>query len=84
MPIRTFSSQEFNRNPNKAKNAASQDTVFITDRGLVSYVLLSAEEYEKLTDKKKDIISLLAMDNKEDIDFDVPKIGNLFNPELFD
>ncbi|WP_119344921.1 type II toxin-antitoxin system Phd/YefM family antitoxin [Facilibium subflavum] len=84
MKLTTFSSREFNQNPNKVKTAAEHNTVFITDRGKTAYVMLSAKEYEKLTNKKgnKDIISLLAMDR--DIDFDVPKLPGGFKAEDFD
>ena len=49
MTITTLSSRELNQDVAKAKNAAQDGPVFITDRGRTTHVLLSFEEYQRLT-----------------------------------
>ena len=61
MATTTISSREFNQNTSEAKRAAKDGPVFITDRGQPAHVLLSMEEYRKITGKGKSIIELLAM-----------------------
>ncbi|HEX4319935.1 MAG TPA: type II toxin-antitoxin system Phd/YefM family antitoxin [Acidobacteriaceae bacterium] len=61
MATTTISSREFNQNTSEAKRAAKDGPVFITDRGRTAHVLLSIEEYRKITGKGKSIIELLAM-----------------------
>ncbi len=75
MAITTLSSREFNQNTGRAKKAARKGPVFITDRGKVEHVLLSMDEYRKITGKEKSIVELLAMPCDIDIDFDPPRIG---------
>lgn len=75
MSITTISSREFNQDVSKAKRAALSGPVFITDRGHTAHVLLSAEEYQKITDKKESIVDLLAMSKSEDIEFEPPKLN---------
>jgi len=66
--ITTLSSREFNQDSNRAKRAAAQGPVFITDRGKLAHVLLSIEDYQRLTGGKAKIADLLA--GAEDIAFD--------------
>ncbi len=81
MGITTVSSREFNQDVSRVKRAAINGPVFITDRGHPSHVLLSIEEYQKITDKKESIVELLAMLDKADIDFEPPRLGkNLYQP----
>jgi prevent-host-death family protein len=76
MGITTVSSREFNQDVSKVKRAAASGPVFITDRGTPSHVLLTIEEYQKITDKKECIIELLAMPEADDIDFEPPRLNN--------
>ena len=69
MSITIVSSREFSQNVDKAKRAASKGPVFITDRGHVAHVLLTIDEYEKITDLQVSIVELLAMPEVDDIDF---------------
>ena len=81
MSITTISSREFNQDVSKAKRAASQGPVFITDRGHPAHVLLSIEEYQKITDKRDSIVELLAMPGADDINFEpVPSSDELYRP----
>lgn len=75
MTTTILSSREFNQDTGKAKKAALQGPVFITDRGKASYVLLTVEEYRKISGTQANIADLLAMPEPEDIDFQPPKLN---------
>jgi prevent-host-death family protein len=75
MAITTLSSREFNQDATKAKKAAKRGPVFITDRGRPAHVLLTIEEYQRITHKRENIVDLLAMPEVAEIDFDPPKLG---------
>ncbi len=75
MAITTLSSREFNQDSSRAKKAAKKGPVFITDRGRPAHVLLSIEEYRKITQKQKSIAELLAMPAAAEIEFDPPRLG---------
>jgi len=80
MTITTMTSREFNQKTNEAKKAAESGPVFITDRGHTAHVLLSIEEYQKITRKGKNILELLAMPGDEDFDFEPPRLSDLARP----
>jgi prevent-host-death family protein len=61
MAITTLSSREFNQDTGRAKNAARGDPVFITDRGRPAHVLLTFEDYQRLTGGQDSIIDLLGL-----------------------
>lgn len=73
MSITTVTSREFNQDVSRIKRASLTGPVFITDRGYPAHVLLSIQDYEKLTSTKENIVDLLAMPGVADIDFDIPK-----------
>lgn len=78
MAITKLSSREFNQDTSRAKRAAKRGPVFITDRGRLSHVLLTAEEYQKITGEHKNIADLLAMPEAAEIAFEPPRLkGNL-------
>lgn len=72
MTITTLSSRQFNQDASKAKKAACAGPVFITDRGRPAHVLLTFDEYKKLTGGHEKIADLLAMPGVEDIEIDIP------------
>ena len=73
MPITTLSSREFNQDTSRAKKAAAQGPVFITDRGTPAHVLLSIEEYQRLTGGQSDLIDQLGLPpGIEDVEFEIP------------
>jgi prevent-host-death family protein len=74
MRIRTLSSREFNQDTSRAKKAASEGPVFITDRGKPAHVLLSIAEYQRLTGGHRKIADALAMPSVADIEFDPPRV----------
>jgi len=76
MTITTLSSREFNQDASGAKKAASSGPVFITDRGRPAHVLLTIEEYQRVTRSQTSIVELLAMPGVADIDFDPPRLGD--------
>ncbi len=84
MNITTISSRELNHDVSKAKRAALSGPVFITDRGQTAHVLLSIDEYQKITDNKESIAELLAMSDVTDVEFDPPQLTKeLYNPADF-
>lgn len=72
MTITTLSSREFNQDTSRAKKAASQGPVFITDRGKPAHVLLSIAEYQRITGGRVSIADALAMPGPIDIELDIP------------
>jgi prevent-host-death family protein len=74
MTITTLSSRELNQDIGRAKRAASDGPVFITDRGKPAHVLLSIEAYQRLVGGNRTLAEALAMPGMGDIDFDPPKI----------
>jgi prevent-host-death family protein len=70
----TLTSRELNQDIGRAKREAKQGPVFITDRGRPAHVLLSIEEYERLTGGRRSLLDALRMPGMEDIDFDPPRL----------
>ena len=83
MPITTLSSREFNQDTGRAKKAASEGPVFITDRGKPAHVLLSIEEYQRITGGRRNIVDALSMPGLADIEFDPPRARDLPRPADF-
>lgn len=82
MSVTTISSRKFNQDVSKAKRAALNGPVFITDRGHTAHVLLSIEEYEEITARQESIVDLLAMPDASDIEFEPPRLDkDLYRPE---
>jgi len=73
MAITTVSSREFNQDTSSAKKAALHGPVIITDRGRPAHVLLSIEEYQKLTGTNPSIVDLLVMPEAADIEFETER-----------
>jgi PHD/YefM family antitoxin component YafN of YafNO toxin-antitoxin module len=73
MAITTISSGEFNQDTSRAKKAARLGPVIITDRGKASHVLLSIEEYQKLSGANTSIVDWLVMPEAADIDFETDR-----------
>jgi prevent-host-death family protein len=80
----TFSSSEFNQRLSDAKKAAKFGPVFITEGGRPAHVLLSIEDYRKLTGGQTTLAEALAQPDVPDFDFKPPRIGGLNRvPDLF-
>jgi prevent-host-death family protein len=59
--ITKLSSREFNQDTGRAKIAARNGPVFITDRGRPAHVLLTFEDYQRLTGGQDSIVDLLSL-----------------------
>ena len=78
MPITTFSSREFNQDTGRAKKAAANGPVFITDRGKPAHVLLSIQEYRRLAGQHHSIGEALGWPaGVEDIEIEFPRAREL-------
>ena len=75
MATTKLSSRAFNQDSGAAKRAAKRGPVFITDRGRPSHVLLSIEDYRRLTGAHASIVDLLAMPGTAEIDFAPPRLS---------
>ena len=78
MPTTTLTSREFNQDTSRAKKAAQNGPVFITDRGRPAHVLLTMQEYQRLTGGQMTLIEALAQPDGEDVDFDPPRVKGVY------
>jgi prevent-host-death family protein len=83
MTITTLSSREFNQDTSRAKKAAAGGPVFITDRGKPAHVLLSIEEYRRITGQRRSIVEALSMPGLSDIDVEFPRSRECPRPADF-
>ena len=84
MPVKTLSSQELQENPSEAQKAAQEGPVFIMSGGVPVHVLLTIEEYRRITGDKKNIADLLAMPGVADIELEIPRCTELPRAAEFD
>lgn len=78
----TITSREFNQDVARAKRHAAKGPVFITDRGHPAHVLMTVEEYQKITGCQETIVESLAM--PEAVEFEpTPLKGPLARPADF-
>ncbi len=80
MNVTTFSSREFNQDTSGAKKATAHGPVFITDRGRPSHVLLTIDEYRRLTGQTGNLVDALSMAADDDTDFVPPALGAVIRP----
>ena len=73
MVITTLTSRELNQDIARAKRATKRGPVIITRRGKPEHVLLSVEQYQKLTGHKRNIADVLADEGTLGLDFNPPK-----------
>ena len=71
----TLSSRAFNQDIGRAKKAASEGPVFITERGKPTHVLLTIADYQRLASGPRRVADALAMPGIADIDVDPPRIN---------
>jgi prevent-host-death family protein len=65
-----MSSREFNQHTSRAKAAADEGPLVITDRGEPAYVLMSRADYERLSGRRKRIsIAEALADPRPEADF---------------
>ena len=75
MGVHTVSSRELNQDVGRAKRAAENGPVVITDRGRPSHVLLSWVEYRRLSGGPRNLAQALAAPGLSDIAFEPEKSG---------
>ena len=78
--ITTVSSREFNQDTSRAKKAAIEGPVFITDRGKPAHVLLSVEAYHRITGRHRTIVDALSMPGLSEVELEIPRLGELARP----
>jgi hypothetical protein len=79
--ITTLSSREFNQDTGRAKIAARNGPVFITDRGRPAHVLLTFEDYQRLTGGQSSIVDLLSLPPEAaDVELEAPPARDLARP----
>jgi len=80
MTVTTLTSREFNQDTSRAKKAARRGPVFITDRGRPAHVLLTIEDYQRLTGGNMSLAEALAQPGN-DFEFNPPRLGGgIFKP----
>jgi hypothetical protein len=73
MKITTLTSREFNQDSSRAKKAALEGPVFITDRGKPAHVLLTIGHYQSLTSAQPSLIDRLGLPaGIEDVELTTP------------
>lgn len=77
MTITTLTSRQFNQDASKAKKAAKAGPVFITDRGRTAHVLLSFDDYKRISGGHAKIADLLAMPEIAEMDLEIPSLSDL-------
>ncbi len=85
MAANKLTSREFNQDTGGAKRAAQHGPVYITDRGRLSHVLLTFEDYQRLDANRPGIAEILAYPpGIEDIEFNAPVSTDIATPADFD
>ena len=69
----TLTRRELNQDIGRAKREARKGPVFITDRGRPAHVLLTIEDYERLTKPRRSLLEALYMPGMEDIELDLDR-----------
>jgi prevent-host-death family protein len=80
MTVTTLSSREFQQNASDAQKAARKGPVVITNRGRPAHVLLSYEEYRRLTGRGRNIVDALSVPGLADIELETPRSRDLPRP----
>lgn len=70
MGVTTLSSRELNHDVSSAKKAAKSGPVIITDRGKPSHVLMTYDEFERLSGRHRNLVEALAMPGLSATDFE--------------
>jgi PHD/YefM family antitoxin component YafN of YafNO toxin-antitoxin module len=70
----TLTSRELNHDVSSAKKAAQNGPVIITDRGKPSHVLMTYDEFTRLSGKHRSLIETLSMPGLSEIDFSPERV----------
>ena len=74
MTITKISSRDFNQDVGRAKRAAAEGPVVILNRGKPAHVLLSIEEYNRLTKGAANIVDLISDKRAANVAFEVERL----------
>lgn len=77
MSTTTMTSREFNQDLGKAKRAAKNGPLIVTDRGKPEHVLLSYAEFKRMSAKGKSLAEVLAMPEGADLDFEFSTVKDV-------
>lgn len=69
----TITSREFNRDVSAAKRAAAKGPVVITDHGRPSHILLTVEDFDRLTGRQELMGDRLWKNQDPGFDLDLPE-----------
>ena len=84
MSITTLSSRELNQDLGRAKRAARDGPVIITDRGRPVHVLLSYDEYQRIIGQQESLVDRLGLPpGIEDVEVEFPHSRELARPADF-
>lgn len=84
MTVTTVTSRQFNQDASGAKKAAQRGPVFITDRGKPAHVLLTIDDYRRLTGGNMSLAAALAQPGENAFEFDPPRIDGITKPADLD
>jgi prevent-host-death family protein len=87
MRTSTMTSREFNQHVSRAKRAAKDGPVIITERGKPSYVLMRHEEFEAKQIQRsapKSLLEALYCPEMEEIEVEFPNMNFDIRPVDFD
>jgi prevent-host-death family protein len=81
VPVSQVSSRDFNQHTSRAKKAARGGPVIITERGRPAHVLLTFEDYQRLTGEKGSIIEQLGLPSGvEDVGLEISPLRDPARP----
>ena len=84
MSITTLSSRQLNQDLGRAKRAARNGPVIITDRGRPVHVLLSYDEYQRIIGQQESLVDRLGLPpGIEDVEVEFPRSRELAQPADF-
>ena len=75
-----LTSRELNHDVSKAKKAAQNGPVIITDRGRPSHVLMTYDDFNRLSGKRRSLIETLSMPRLSEIDFSPERVEIVSRP----
>jgi PHD/YefM family antitoxin component YafN of YafNO toxin-antitoxin module len=70
----TLTSRDLNHDVSSAKKAAQNGPVIITDRGKPSHVLMTYDEFKRLSGNRRSLIETLSMAGLSEIDFSPERV----------
>lgn len=72
--MKTITSRQFNQDTSGAKQAARRGPVFITDRGRPAHVLMTIEDFRRLSGGAMSLAEALAQPAGANVEFNPPRV----------